>query len=276
MKHFRWFTEHPGISKEALGSMLRMQRGFMPDSNLPDSYEAALQAIEPYLVDTIVYDVCTNDCIVFRKEHAESAQCPKCGSNRYIAPGSEVAVRKFTYLPLKPRLARLFGTASTAAVLQAHATAERGAKVYDIQQSSAWDAAYGQDGVFGRDPRGISLALCTDGVNPWAHNKVTYVTGFGKTLHKAGEHVLMYMLIKINISINMYTKVIFKTPITLEWNRAWLWFRYYSILWNKPFNVVPKSQCSFVEGFPKTGHIFHVAHHAHTAKSAQAFTKSLF
>ena len=146
----------------------------MPDSNLPDSYEAALQAIEPYLVDTIVYDVCTNDCIVFRKEHAESTQCPKCGSNRYIAPGSEVAVRKFNYLPLKPRLARLFGTASTAAVLQAHATAERGAKVYDIQQSSAWDAAYGQDGVFGRDPRGISLALCTDGVNPWAHNKVTY------------------------------------------------------------------------------------------------------
>ena len=30
---------------------------------------------------------------------------------------------------------------------------------------------------------------------------VTYVTGFGKTLHKAGEHVLV--LIKINISINM-------------------------------------------------------------------------
>ena len=39
----------------------------------------------------------------------------------------------------------------------------------------------------------------------------------------------MYMLIKINISINMYARVIFKTPITLEWNRVWLWFRYHSI-----------------------------------------------
>lgn len=177
MKHFHWFTQHPGISKEAFGSMLLTQRSFLPpNNNLPDSYEAALHAIEPYLVDTIVYDVCTNDCVVFRKEYAESTQCPKCGSDRYISPQSQVAVRKFTYLPLKPRLARLFGTASTAALLQAHAqtSVERNGKIFDIQQSRAWDAAYGHGGVFGEDPRGISLAMCTDGVNPWAHNKVTY------------------------------------------------------------------------------------------------------
>lgn len=29
-------------------------------------------------------------------------------------------------------------------------------------------------GVFGGDPRGIALALCTDGVNPFAHNRVVY------------------------------------------------------------------------------------------------------
>ena len=28
-----------------------------------------------------------------------------------------------------------------------------------------------------------------------------YVTGLGETLHKAGEHVLMYMLIKIKIYV---------------------------------------------------------------------------
>ena len=46
--------------------------------------------------------------------------------------------------------------------------------VYDIQQSKAWEAAYSESGVFCGDPRGISLALCTDGVNPFAHNKVVY------------------------------------------------------------------------------------------------------
>ena len=46
--------------------------------------------------------------------------------------------------------------------------------IYDIQQSNAWKEAYSKAGVFSGDPRGISLALCTDGVNPFAHNKVQY------------------------------------------------------------------------------------------------------
>lgn len=29
-------------------------------------------------------------------------------------------------------------------------------------------------GIFGGDHRGVSLALCTDGVNPFAHNQVVY------------------------------------------------------------------------------------------------------
>ena len=68
-----------------------------------------------------------------------------------------------------------------------------------------------------------------------------YVTGFEETLYKAGEHVLMYMLIKINISINIYTKVIYKTPI---YN---YFVRYHSILC-KPFNMIQKI---FAALFPK-------------------------
>lgn len=75
--------------------------------------------------------------------------CPKYGSGRYIAPQSNVAVRKFTYLPLKSRLARLFGTASRAAVLQAHSSIGRN----DVQQSSAWDTAYSDGGVLGGSQR---------------------------------------------------------------------------------------------------------------------------
>ena len=36
-----------------------------------------------------------------------------------------------------------------------------------------------------------------------------YMSGFGKAFNNAIEHVFMYKLIKINISINMYTEVIF-------------------------------------------------------------------
>ena len=42
VQHFHWFTQHPGISKDALSSMLAMQHKFLPTgNNLPSSYEAA-------------------------------------------------------------------------------------------------------------------------------------------------------------------------------------------------------------------------------------------
>ena len=46
--------------------------------------------------------------------------------------------------------------------------------MFDIHHSSAWKGAYDPDGLFEGDPRGISLAFCTDGVNPFAHNKVVH------------------------------------------------------------------------------------------------------
>ena len=175
VEHFHWFTQHPGISKDALSSMLAMQHKFLPTgNNLPSSYEAALRTIEPYLIQPVVYDVCRNDCIVFRKEYESLVKCPKCDSGRYNK--SNTPVRRFTYLPIRPRLARLFGSANMAAVLQSHTTLGGTGirKVYDVQQSKAWEAAYSTSGIFGGDPRGISFAMCTDGVNPFAHNKVTY------------------------------------------------------------------------------------------------------
>ncbi len=45
---------------------------------------------------------------------------------------------------------------------------------FDIHDSCAWSEAYGENGCFSGDPRGISLAFCTDGVNPFCHNKVSY------------------------------------------------------------------------------------------------------
>ncbi len=178
VKYFRWFSEHPGISKEALSSMLSMQHSVVlpPGNQLPNSYDAALREIEPYLVQPEVHDVCPNDCVIFRGDHKDALQCPKCGAKRYISEQSSIPARRFTYLPLKPRLSRLFGTANMAQILQSHAVV-RGSELdtmHDIHQSPAWKTAYEDGGLFNGDPRGISLALCTDGVNPFAHHRVSY------------------------------------------------------------------------------------------------------
>ena len=174
IKHFHWFSEHPGISKESLSSLLSMEQSYLPPGNkLPPTYDAALNVIEPYLVQPIVFHACKNDCIIYRKECAHLSECPKCGNSRYIHD-SKIPVRHFTYLPLKPRLTRFFGSSNLASALQSHVQLPFSKSISDIQQAKAWKEAYSSTGVFKGDPRGVSLALCTDGVNPFAHNKVSY------------------------------------------------------------------------------------------------------
>ena len=129
--------------------------------------------IEPHLVQTVVYDVCKNDHVIFRSINAGVTACPNCGCSRYISKQSHTVVRCSTYLPLKPRM---FENANMAQVLQSDAVL-RGSKdshVADIQHLLVWKNAYHIDDIFKGDPRGISLALCTDGVNPFAHNRVSY------------------------------------------------------------------------------------------------------
>ena len=101
----------------------------------------ALRAIEPYLVQSVVYDVCPNDCVIFRNECASLSECPKCGGSRYIGNSSLLPARPFTYLPLKSRLSCLFGTSNTAQILQSHAVVREsaGTSMYDIHQCDVWN-----------------------------------------------------------------------------------------------------------------------------------------
>lgn len=170
---FTWFSEHPGISKEALLSLLYLQHHtILPPGNLlPDSYQAALTEIEPFLVQTQVYHACPRDCILFRGNYACLSNCPECSSHLYV-PDTSKPVRKFSYLPLGPRLARLFGDVNLAHLVQCHSGSELSDELCDIHGSPIWSEVYSPQGLFGGDKRGISLALCTDGVNPFRHNKV--------------------------------------------------------------------------------------------------------
>ena len=175
VKHFEWFTSHPGTSKEALSELLHMERSILPNDNLlPDSYYSALRLIEPFLLKPVVYHACPNDCIVFHNEHADCVTCPKCGSSRYKR--KNLPAKKFLYLPLGPKITRMFSTKYVAQIIQSHPGEEENScsSMYDIYDSPVWKKAYSKDGIFEGDRRGLSFALCTDGVNPFSHNRITY------------------------------------------------------------------------------------------------------
>lgn len=142
MNCFQWFCEHPGISKEALSSMLSLQKSLFPAPNeLPGSYEAALHVIAPYIISPVVYDICVNDCILYRGQHSDLVKCPECGTDR---PTGQ-AGRHFIYLPLKERL---FGSTSMAEILQKHLIHPRPTKMQDIHDSPAWHEAYSKEGMY--------------------------------------------------------------------------------------------------------------------------------
>lgn len=59
-------------------------------------------------------------------------------------------------------------------MLQTHMHVGTVNELEDVHDSEAWLSAYSDSGIFEGDPRGLSLALCTDGVNPFAYNRVSY------------------------------------------------------------------------------------------------------
>ena len=169
-KTFKWFTSHPSTSKNALSEMLYKQHSLLPKENiLPKCYRSAHKLIQPLLLKPLVFHACPNDCILFRNCYAESTHCPHCKSPRYKQ--ANIPNRKFIYLPLGPRIERMFKDKTMAKILQMHhgSSLESFTNVYDIQDSPYWKSLYSNSGIFKGDKRGISLAFCTDGVNPFSH-----------------------------------------------------------------------------------------------------------
>ena len=67
-----WFTNHPGT---ALSNVLNMHHHhILPQPNL--SYTAAIKVIEPFLTKLLEFDVCQNDCVLFRGQYAALTECP--------------------------------------------------------------------------------------------------------------------------------------------------------------------------------------------------------
>ena len=109
--------------------------------------------------------------IIFRGKNMQLHQCPHCHSNRYVS--ANIPAKRFTYLPLGPRLERMFGTPNLSQIVQSHCPRSDG-YIYDIHDSIVWEQSYSTQGIFSGDSRGISLGLCTDGVNPFSQNRVSY------------------------------------------------------------------------------------------------------
>jgi hypothetical protein len=89
----------------------------LPKPNkLPKDMYHSKTIIKGLGVDYEKIDACENNCMLFMKEHAGEKKCLKCGQSRFVEVVNDegdkvmtdVAHKQLRYLPLTPRVKRLF------------------------------------------------------------------------------------------------------------------------------------------------------------------------
>ena len=178
-----WFSSFPGLSKSAFNRLLYILHTFIlpAENNLPTSYADLFKLLKPDLCPVMDYHCCINDCVVYRDsgdhEYADLSKCPECDEDRYET-GTMIPRKRFKYMPLENRVRRLFANKITSQLLQNHSVIDSNDDdiVSNIHQSPAWKSWYSSTGVFQGDQRGLSFAICMDGLNPFSREKNVYST----------------------------------------------------------------------------------------------------
>ena len=131
-------------------------------------------------------DVCEDNCMLFWKEYEAATHCQICGKSRYAEVlkedgatfATKVAVKQLRYMPITPRLKRLFLTPETAKLMLWHKEGEREIQDPDIMMhpsdGDAWKALDRFDPEFARDARSVRLGLSTDGFTPYDNSSTSY------------------------------------------------------------------------------------------------------
>ncbi|KAL0427820.1 UNVERIFIED_CONTAM: hypothetical protein Slati_2956800 [Sesamum latifolium] len=115
-------------------------------------------------------DACKNGCMLYWKDDIDLDYCKFCGGARYKPTRVRNPNRKMTpyavlrYLPITPRLQRLYVSKTTAEQMTWHAThqTEEGSMChpYDVEAWRHFDRTHPN---FAVEPCNVRLGLCTDG-----------------------------------------------------------------------------------------------------------------
>ena len=87
-----------------------------PGLEVPDSFYKAKRLVSKLGLSSVRIDCCENGCMLYFKEDANLESCKFCQHPRYKrgCSGNKIAIKAMHYLPLIPRLKRLYASNSSA------------------------------------------------------------------------------------------------------------------------------------------------------------------
>ncbi|CAH9142220.1 unnamed protein product [Cuscuta epithymum] len=144
-------------------------------NTIPESFYAMRKLVSDLGLPVHHIDTCRSGCMLFWKDDKDLHHCKFCGEERYknqkgIGDGVTrklTAVTTLRYLPLAPRLQRLYASVVTASEMSWHKNHESPeGMMCHPSDSPAWkhfDTTYPR---FAKEARNVRLGLCTDGFAP--------------------------------------------------------------------------------------------------------------
>jgi hypothetical protein len=144
-------------------------------NNMPKDLYQSKKIVAGLRMDYEMIDAQEKNCMLFWKEHKDDTECMHCGRSRYMKVVNEdgasvttkVVVKQLRYMPITPRLKRLYLSEETAKQMRWHKEGKRGSEDPDIMShladTEAWEALDCFDPEFPRDPTSVCLGLSTNG-----------------------------------------------------------------------------------------------------------------
>ncbi|XP_020422932.1 uncharacterized protein LOC109950000 [Prunus persica] len=168
-------------SNKSFDQMLQILSAICPQPHsIPPSFYAANKMLKDLGLGHEKIDACIYDCALFYKEHKSKDKCPVCDEPRYKPSTSKkktmVPQKVLRYIPLKPRLQRLFMSEHTSGHMRWHKNKrvdDEGVMRHPAD-SIAWKEFDKMYPEFAEEPRNIRLGLATDGFNPFGNMSTSY------------------------------------------------------------------------------------------------------
>ncbi|WMV57812.1 hypothetical protein MTR67_051197 [Solanum verrucosum] len=166
------------ISQGAMDSMIDLMKELV-DRNIeiPDSYYKENALVSKLGLSSIRIDCCEKGCMLYYKEDVNLESCKFCSHPRYKTGSTrkKLAIKAMHYLPLIPRLKRLYASNSSAPHMRWHRENRRPPNVMcHPSDGEAWkhfDRTYPD---FAAEPRNVRLGLCVDGFTPFSVGAAPY------------------------------------------------------------------------------------------------------
>ncbi|KAI0087623.1 hypothetical protein BDY19DRAFT_855282, partial [Irpex rosettiformis] len=153
-----------------------------PDSSVPSWKACQQRAANLSGFNPQVYDCCINSCCCFVGTHASATECAYCSSSRYDAYGNRR--QEFVYLPIIPRLKKLFSNAEFSSKLRYRSSEHKHTPdvIKDIFDAQIYRSLLSKKVVvngkelkhsYFQDDRDLAVGVSTDGIAPFRRRQKT-------------------------------------------------------------------------------------------------------